>query len=49
MFPGTLPENVGAKVVYEVVKGWLTGSDPDLGEMYHLGEPHRPAGAEKSA
>jgi len=36
-------------LVYEVVKGWLTGTDPDLGEMYHLGEPHRPTGAEKSA
>ena len=22
---------------------------PDLGEMYHLGEPHRPAASEKTA
>ncbi len=29
-------------VLYEFVKGWLTGSDPDIGEMHHLQEPRRP-------
>lgn len=29
-------------VIYELVKGWLTGSEPDLGEMHHLKEPRRP-------
>lgn len=28
-------------LLYEVVKGWLTGSEPDLGEMHTLTEPHR--------
>ena len=28
-------------VLYEMAKGWLTGSDPDIGEMHHLKEPHR--------
>jgi general stress protein 26 len=23
-------------VLYEVVKGWLTGSDPDIGKMHHV-------------
>jgi hypothetical protein len=23
-------------VLYEVVKGWLTGSQPDIGEMHHV-------------
>jgi general stress protein 26 len=23
-------------VLYEVLKGWLTGSDPDIGEMHHV-------------
>jgi general stress protein 26 len=23
-------------VLYEVVKGWLTGSNPDVGEMHHI-------------
>jgi hypothetical protein len=30
-------------VLYEVVKGWLTGTEPDLGEMHSLEHPHRPA------
>ena len=25
-------------VLFEVVKGWLTGSMPDVGEMHHVGE-----------
>jgi general stress protein 26 len=29
-------------VVYEIVKGWLTGSDPDIGQMHELKEPRRP-------
>ena len=29
-------------VLYELVKGWLTGSEPDLGEMHELREPRRP-------
>lgn len=31
-----------AVVLYEVVKGWVTGSDPDIGEMHNLSRPHRP-------
>jgi general stress protein 26 len=29
-------------VLYEIVKGWLTGSAPDVGEMHELHEPRRP-------
>jgi general stress protein 26 len=29
-------------VLYEIAKGWLTGSDPDIGEMHALKEPRRP-------
>lgn len=29
-------------VLYEVAKGWLTGTMPDIGEMHSLTEPHRP-------
>ena len=29
-------------LLYEVVKGWVTGTEPDLGDMHHLREPHRP-------
>jgi general stress protein 26 len=28
-------------VLYEVAKGWLTGSNPDVGEMHRLDEPRR--------
>jgi general stress protein 26 len=28
--------------LYEAVKGWLTGSEPDLGTTHVLEEPHRP-------
>jgi hypothetical protein len=28
-------------VLYELVKGWLTGSEPELGEMHALQEPRR--------
>ena len=28
-------------VLYEIAKGWLTGSDPDIGDMHRLEEPHR--------
>lgn len=28
-------------VLYEVAKGWLTGTMPDVGEMHTLNEPHR--------
>lgn len=28
-------------ILYEIVKGWMTGSDPDLGKMHELKEPHR--------
>jgi general stress protein 26 len=27
--------------IYELVKGWLTGAEPELGEMHHLKEPKR--------
>jgi general stress protein 26 len=29
-------------IVFEIVKGWLTGTDPQLGEMHKLDEAHRP-------
>jgi general stress protein 26 len=29
-------------LLYELVKGWVTGTEPDLGEMHRLNEPHRP-------
>jgi general stress protein 26 len=29
-------------VLYEMVKGWVTGKEPEIGEMHHLKEPHRP-------
>jgi general stress protein 26 len=28
-------------VIYEFIKGWLTGKEPDLGEMHELHEPRR--------
>jgi general stress protein 26 len=28
-------------VIYEMVKGWLTGTAPDVGDMHKLEEPHR--------
>ena len=28
-------------VLYELVKGWVTGSEPEIGEMHHLTEPRR--------
>jgi general stress protein 26 len=28
-------------LVYEFVKGWLTGTEPELGEMHELTHPHR--------
>jgi hypothetical protein len=27
-------------VLYQIVKGWLTGTMPDLGEMHAFEEPH---------
>ena len=29
-------------LVFELVKGWLTGTEPELGEMHELKEPRRP-------
>lgn len=29
-------------ILYELVKGWLTGSEPEIGEMRTLDEPRRP-------
>ena len=29
-------------VLFELVKGWVTGAEPDLGEMHELVEPRRP-------
>lgn len=37
-FDVTKPQPV---VLFELVKGWLTGSTPDLGEMHALDQPHR--------
>ena len=28
-------------VLYEMVKGWVTATEPDLGQLHHLHEPHR--------
>lgn len=28
-------------ILYEMVKGWLTGTEPDLGRMHELTRPHR--------
>ena len=28
-------------LLYEMVKGWLTGTEPELGEMHHLAQPGR--------
>ncbi len=28
-------------LLYEFVKGWLTGTEPEFGEMHELKEPHR--------
>ena len=28
-------------LLYEIVKGWVTGTEPELGEMHHLTEPRR--------
>jgi general stress protein 26 len=28
-------------ILYELVKGWMTGDTPDLGEMHKLEQPHR--------
>jgi hypothetical protein len=28
-------------ILYELVKGWLTGSEPDLGQMHEIQEPRR--------
>jgi general stress protein 26 len=28
-------------VLYEIAKGWLTGTAPDIGEMHELQEPRR--------
>jgi general stress protein 26 len=30
-------------LVYELAKGWLTGTEPELGQQYSLQQPHRPA------
>lgn len=29
-------------LLFELVKGWVTGTEPELGEMHHLKEPRRP-------
>lgn len=29
-------------MLYEIVKGWVTGTEPQLGEMHEVVEPHRP-------
>lgn len=30
-------------LLFELVKGWLTGTEPELGEIHELREPRRPA------
>jgi general stress protein 26 len=32
-------------LLFELAKGWLTGSEPELGEMHVLQHPHRPTTA----
>jgi general stress protein 26 len=29
-------------LLFELVKGWVTGTEPEFGEMHHLTQPHRP-------
>lgn len=29
-------------VIYEMAKGWLTGEDPEIGQLHSLTEPRRP-------
>jgi general stress protein 26 len=29
-------------LLYEVVKGWVTDTEPDFGDMHELHDPHRP-------
>ena len=29
-------------VLFELVKGWVTGTEPEMGEMHKLVEPRRP-------
>lgn len=31
-------------LVYEFVKGWLSGTEPEFGEMHALTRPHRTDG-----
>ena len=28
-------------LLFEIAKGWITGAEPDLGEMHRLEQPHR--------
>jgi hypothetical protein len=30
-------------VLFEIAKGWLTGSEPELGAMHRLTDPRRPS------
>ena len=30
-------------LLFEMAKGWLTGTEPELGEMHHLAHPARPS------
>ncbi len=30
-------------VLFELAKGWLTGTEPDVGEMHSLSQPRRPS------
>jgi general stress protein 26 len=32
-------------LLFELAKGWLTGTEPELGEMHALKQPHRPTSA----
>ena len=29
-------------LLYEIVKGWVTGTEPEFGEMHHVNVPRRP-------
>ena len=31
-------------LLFELAKGWLTGTEPELGEMHTLDQPRRPLG-----
>ncbi len=39
---GLAIDALGPVLLFELAKGWLTGTESELGEMHHLDAPHRP-------